>query len=364
MFCFCFTTFGRGLLRGLRTDRPSTSSFKGFGITMSPASARRASCRGLHCYRLTHRSVLRAQGPDTETFLNGILTNDLGPLFADEETRPRDRAIYSHCLNVQGRVLFDVIVYRLQADEPVVLIECDTGMAQSLHQHLCTYRLRRRISLTAPNEGQKLSVWAVVPPPLQTERLSLDVPVLTCTNDPRTEYLGLRLIVNADVPVTKLLVGSTERPLLQYEKLRYQLGVPEGPKDLPSGVALPLESNLTQLNGVSFSKGCYLGQELTARTHHTGVIRKCLLPVTLDPSPPDEAVLDGTEVLSEDGRRAGRLRAHVGSLGLALLRLSQVHRGLRLQAHSNFPAFSLSAQQPPWWPKHQQLFSDEAGQNK
>uniref|UniRef100_A0A8C4QDB6 Iron-sulfur cluster assembly factor IBA57 n=1 Tax=Eptatretus burgeri TaxID=7764 RepID=A0A8C4QDB6_EPTBU len=353
---------GRSLLRGLRAHRPSASSFNGFGFNMSPASASRAPLRRLHCYRLTHRTVLRAQGPDTEAFLNGLFTNDLGPLFVDEDARPS--AIYSHCLSVQGRVIHDIIVYRLQADEPAVLIECDTGMAQSLHEHLCTYRLRRRISLTAPKEGQKLSVWAVVPAPLQTERPSLEVPVLACTNDPRTEYLGLRLIMNADVPVTELLVGSTERPVLQYEQFRYQLGVPEGPRDLPSGVALPLESNLELLNGVSFSKGCYLGQELTARTHHTGVIRKRLLPVTLDPSPLDEVVLDGTEVLSEDGRRAGRLRSHVGSFGLALLRLSQVRRGLRLQAHSNFPAFSLSAQQPPWWPQNQQLFLDEAGQNK
>lgn len=107
--------------------------------------------------------------------------------------------------------------------------------------------------------------------------VSID-PSLLFVGDPRLNELGWRIFVpreksNSFSP--KDIAISTES---SYTKLRYALGVAEGVKELPSAACFPLESNGDYLHGISFHKGCYLGQELTARTHHTGVVRKRIMP--------------------------------------------------------------------------------------
>ncbi|KAF2987665.1 hypothetical protein EK904_013939, partial [Melospiza melodia maxima] len=125
--------------------------------------------------------------------------------------------------------------------------------------------------------------------------------------------------------------------------------IPEGVKDLPPGVALPLESNLAFMNGISFTKGCYIGQELTARTHHMGVIRKRLLPVTFPGPLPAAGVPEGADILTQAGKRAGKFRAGGGELGIALLRLAHLHEPLRIPLDGD--SVELRAATPEWWPK-------------
>ncbi|XP_015284239.1 PREDICTED: putative transferase CAF17 homolog, mitochondrial, partial [Gekko japonicus] len=126
--------------------------------------------------------------------------------------------------------------------------------------------------------------------------------------------------------------------------------IPEGVKDLPTGIALPLESNLAYMNGVSFTKGCYIGQELTARTHHMGVIRKRLLPVQLAVPVPSESIPDGAEIVTESGKSAGKYRAGSDELGIALLRLANINEPLRLKLSGDVTV-NLTASIPEWWPK-------------
>lgn len=126
-------------------------------------------------------------------------------------------------------------------------------------------------------------------------------------------------------------------------------GLPEGVKDLPPGEALPLESNLVYLQGISFSKGCYIGQELTARTHHTGVIRKRLMPVTM--SAPAENLDQGAALETEGGRPAGKYRAGIDKLGLSLVRLAHAKESLKLKS-SDDTTVTLQATVPDWWPKN------------
>lgn len=105
-------------------------------------------------------------------------------------------------------------------------------------------------------------------------------PSLLSFGDPRLNELGWRIFVpknNSSLFPPKDIAISTES---SYTKLRYALGVAEGARELPSAACFPLESNGDYLHGVSFHKGCYLGQELTARTHHTGVVRKRIMPFT------------------------------------------------------------------------------------
>lgn len=126
-------------------------------------------------------------------------------------------------------------------------------------------------------------------------------------------------------------------------------GVPEGVQDLPPGVALPLESNLAFMNGVSFTKGCYIGQELTARTHHMGVIRKRLFPVHLLGPLPADGIVPGTTVLTESGQAVGKYRAGLADVGLALLQSEKIKGPLYIRTAGS-SRVTLSASVPDWWP--------------
>jgi folate-binding protein YgfZ len=103
--------------------------------------------------------------------------------------------------------------------------------------------------------------------------------------DPRLPALGHRLVLpTGQDPLPLLPAGCRSCHPATFTSLRYRLGVAEGAAEVPTGKALPLEYNLDYLHGVNFHKGCYIGQELTARTHHTGVIRKRILPLTIEPA--------------------------------------------------------------------------------
>ncbi|XP_065600916.1 putative transferase CAF17, mitochondrial isoform X2 [Cyrtonyx montezumae] len=212
------------------------------------------------------------------------------------------------------------------------------------------YKIRRKVSI-APCHN--LSLWAVIPGEhagdISSSLRQYADRALVLTPDPRAEVMGWRIIIKTGVNVLEVIPGSRIEGIQNYHRHRYKQGIPEGVKDLPPGVALPLESNLAYLNGVSFTKGCYIGQELTARTHHMGVIRKRLVPVQFSVPLPQESVPEGAEILTESGKAAGKFRAGGDELGIALLRLANINEPLCLNVAGD--KVKLTASIPEWWPK-------------
>ncbi|XP_041264621.1 putative transferase CAF17, mitochondrial isoform X2 [Onychostruthus taczanowskii] len=291
------------------------------------------------------RALLGVRGAEAAVFLQGLLTNDVTQLVAEGDA---PTALYAHALNVQGRCLYDVILYRLHgstAEEPHILLECDSSVLDSIQQHLKVYKIRRKVTI-APCPD--LSLWAVLPGDTGSLPKCADQALLL-TPDPRAEVMGWRLIAKKGANVSEIIPGSQVGDIQDYHRHRYKQGIPEGVKDLPPGVALPLESNLAFMNGISFTKGCYIGQELTARTHHVGVIRKRLLPVSFPGPLPRAGIPEGAEILTQAGKRAGKFRAGGGELGIALLRLAHLHEPLCVPLAGD--RVELRATTPEWWPK-------------
>lgn len=243
------------------------------------------------------------------------------------------QSMYCMFLNNQGRILYDALIYRGLSPGDF-LVECDDECQSALLKHLTMYRIRKKVSVSP---GSDLGVWALFEQPSTLKEGDFIV-----TRDPRMKELGWRVVG------CKNLLNETLSSIHEdeYSRLRYSLGVGEGARDLPPGTSFPLECNCDYLHGVSFHKGCYLGQELTARTYHTGVIRKRLMPLTFASPPEDLSV--GNPVHDEKGSKIGKLRALTpGSVyGLGLLRIQQALSAVKLTVESS----PVRTHRPSWWP--------------
>jgi folate-binding protein YgfZ len=208
-------------------------------------------------------------------------------------------------------------------------LDCEAARLADLKRRLSLYRLRAEVAL---DERPDLAVAAVVGPG------TLDLPAEpgaaqalddgVAFTDPRLAALGARVIL----PRRKIRAalserGARETDFAAYDRLRLSLGVPDGSRDLVLDKSILLESGFDELNGVDWQKGCYIGQELTARTKYRGLIKKRLFPVRFDgPAPASGAIL------TLDGREAGEMRSSRDGIGLALLRLEAVEAGQSLTA--------------------------------
>ncbi len=162
--------------------------------------------------------------------------------------------------------------------------------------------------------------------------------------DPRLAALGARAILPA-ANATAILAAAdfSEAGLDTYEDHRVTLGVPDGGRDLVVEKSFLLENNFEELNGVDFEKGCYVGQEVTARTKHRGLVKKRMLPVQASGPLPGS----GTKI-TLDGKDAGVMFSSVGTRGLALLRLERVEEAARAGTELSSDGTKLRATVPDW----------------
>ena len=141
-----------------------------------------------------------------------------------------------------------------------------------------------------------------------------------------------------------------------YKTLRYKLGVSEGSSELVPGKALPLECNADYLHGVSFQKGCYIGQELTARTHHTGIIRKRIMPLVFSNEDTENIGFEIGENINNigTGKSVGKLVSQTGNFGIGLMRVQEcqdAEKNRQPIVVGNKSNVKVEVIKPDWWPK-------------
>lgn len=267
---------------------------------------------------LPDRRVVAISGADRVKFLQGLMTNDVRRLAPD-------RALYGGFLTGQGKLLYDAFAI---ADGERILIDIAANLAGDLVKRLIGFKLRAAVEIgeTAP----ALAVAAAWGPGAAT-KLELEPTEGAAGNrafaephhafvDPRIADLGVRLIYPADFAMAAKLtpLGFVAATVADYTAHRLSLGIADT-AEIGGEVCYPLEANFEMLHGVDFKKGCYVGQELTARMKFRGIQRKRILPVSGAAALPEA----GTSVTS-DGTELGPLIAASGTQGLALLRLDRL----------------------------------------
>src|SRR6476646_5507819 len=263
---------------------------------------------------LDGRGILAVSGADRRTFLQGLVSNDV------EKIAP-DRAVYAALLTAQGKYLHDFI---MAAAGEAIWLDAEAARLADLKRRLSMYRLRAKVAI---NDVPDVAVAAVFG---EGAREALGLPEEAGAArpfreglafvDPRLAALGARVILPGDKVRAALEgAGLAETDFAGYDRHRLALGIPDGSRDLVLEKSILLESGFYELNGVDWQKGCYVGQELTARTKYRGLIKKRLFPVRIDgPAPAPGAIVE------RDGKDAGEMRSPRDGLGLALLRLEAV----------------------------------------
>jgi len=230
----------------------------------------------------TARSVMAIGGADRMNFLQGLVSNDLAGL--------ADGLVYAALLTPQGKYLADFFL--LDAGEHI-LLDVASVLAPALAQRLAIYKLRAEVEI----ERTSLVV-----------SRGLGPPPAGAWPDPRHPALGWR----------NLSEHKPDTAPVDWDEIRVAHTIPESGIELIPGQSYILEAGFERLHGVDFRKGCYVGQEVTARMKHKGRLRKGLVSVAIEGAAPV-----GTEILSGDGQPAGRLFTQSAGRAIAYLRFER-----------------------------------------
>lgn len=245
---------------------------------------------------LDDRSILEISGPENKRFLQGMITNDLSKASAKN-------LIYAAMLNAQGRFLCDFFIFERDGK---LFLDCPAKRRDEILQKLIFYKLRAQIEIKKNDEIKV--IW-------NQEDHSFP--------DPRTSKMGYRLYTNSQI--------TTTRDLQNYHLHRIQNKIPESEYDLTYEKSFILEFGFDDLNAISYDKGCYIGQEITARTHHKGEIRKKIFYIKTDAKKAEK----NSAITTSDGSPAGAILSSVfygNELhALALIKLEYCEKELEFE---------------------------------
>jgi folate-binding protein YgfZ len=278
---------------------------------------------------LPDRGVVKVAGLDARKFLNGLVTADIGKV---GPAQPRFAAL----LTPQGKIIVDFIVAEAEAaDGGGFFLDCPRALAPALTERLNFYKLRAKVLVEDLSET--LGVLAMWDGSGKTD-------CGLCYPDPRLPDLGARCILPPHLASKATAdLGAELVDASAYDAHRIALGVPRGGADFVYGDAFPHESDMDQLCGVDFEKGCFVGQEVVSRIEHRSTARTRVVPVGFDGPPPET----GAPVMAGE-KSVGMMGSGVSGRGLASLRLDRVEEALAGGATIVAGGIELRLVKPAW----------------
>lgn len=232
---------------------------------------------------LPNRGLVQIEGEDRKSFLQGLVSNDMDKVSPDKIT-------YACLLTPQGKFLHDFFIHD---GGGFLLLDCEGGArAIDLYDRLNKFRLRAKVKISVEENHPVYAVFG------SNEGLP----------DPRHEKLGRRSFHKPD---------GDEKDFAEWDRLRISLTIPDGSRDMELERATLLESRIDKLNGIDWQKGCYMGQELTARMHYRGLAKKHIHTVKIEGEAPAAPF--------SDLPNGGTMLSHCGDLGLANLKDEKLH---------------------------------------
>jgi folate-binding protein YgfZ len=267
---------------------------------------------------LDERVIIAVKGPDARSFLQGLISNDI-------EDCASGKGIYAALLTPQGKILFEFFVTE---HENRFLLDCAAARASDLMKRLTFYRLRAKVEIAPASDLKVAAAWDG----------AAGTAGVVSFPDPRLPALGVRLIG----PVSEVQAAIAGVPCGDYRAHALRLGVPDSADLLPDSV-FALDAGLEELGGVDFKKGCYVGQEVTARMKHRASARRRFLIADVDGDLPPA----GTK-LEASGREVGTLATGADKRALALVRLDRVEEAQSAGVAITAMGQNVRLQMPLW----------------
>ncbi len=285
---------------------------------------------------LPGRGFLAVDGPEARPFLQGLVSNNV------DSVSP-ERSLYAGLLTAQGKFLHDFFLAEIAG---AVVLDAEAERLPDLTRRLMMYRLRARATIAdRTGDWVAAAMWdgdalGLEPKPGATRAFAGGIAFV----DPRLPALGLRAILpRAGAEAALAGAGFTFAGPDAYDRQRLALGVTDGSRDIPVEKAFPLEFGFDDFHAVSYDKGCYVGQELTARTHNRGTIKRRIYPVTIEgPAPAPGTALHHGE------SEVGEMRSSRDGHGIAHLRIDAAEMAIRDGASFTAGPAHVTPHKPVW----------------
>ena len=228
-------------------------------------------------YILEDRGILYVNGKDTQEFLQNIISNDINKV-------NENNSCFASLLSPQGKFLFAFIIIKHKSG---YFLDCEKSQTETLFKQLNIYKLRSNIEIM--NLSNEFVVAAFTREKFLKFENTKDIPGNTIKYredpillDPRNKNLGARLIINLEklyLSLKKLELKDSK--IDEYYKFSHELGIPQRDMNKLQNKLFGIECNFDELNAIDFKKGCYIGQENTARIKLKNKLSKRLLPIEL-----------------------------------------------------------------------------------